>query len=54
MILKTYNFQTNGIGSIVIDDDASDEEIANAMLLDATEEHGNGRKTKKEKENTNA
>ena len=50
MTLKTFNFQGTGVGTIVVDDDASYEEIAAAMLLNATEEHGNGRSRKKEKE----
>lgn len=42
MILKTFN--PNGSGTIVLDDDAGDEEIARVLLLDATEPDGNGRR----------
>ena len=54
MVLKTYHF--NGgqpLGSIVIDDEAPTEELAAAMLLDAYEEHGNGRPIRKSKEEKN-
>lgn len=43
MFLKTFSFQTTGVGSIVLDDDATNKEIGEAMLLNATEEHGNGK-----------
>ena len=52
MILKTFNFQGNGTGQIVVNDDATNSDIYNAMYLDATEEDGNngkpGRKVKEE------
>ena len=38
MILKTFSFQGTGTGTIVVDDDATNEEIAIAMMLDAMEE----------------
>ena len=44
MILKTYSFQTTGVGSIVLNDDASDKEIAEAVMINAREEHGNNGK----------
>lgn len=51
MFLKTFSFQTTGVGSIVLDDDATKNDIYNAMMLDATEEHGNGKgKPKKAQE----
>ena len=53
MFLKTYSFQTTGVGSIVLDDDATNQEICIAMMLDAMEENGNGKgapkKVKEEK-----
>lgn len=42
MVLKTFN--PNGSGTIVIDDDAGDEEIARVLLLDATEPDSNNGK----------
>lgn len=52
MILKTFSFQGTGVGTIVLDDDATKTDIYNAMYLDATEESGNngkpGRKVKEE------
>lgn len=52
MILKTFSFQGTGVGTIVLDDDATKTDIYNAMYLDATEEAGNngkpGRKVKEE------
>ena len=42
MIFKTFSFQTTGVGSAVIDDDASDEVIYNTLYLAATIEEGNG------------
>lgn len=51
MTLKTFNFQGNGVGTIVIDDDATNRDIAKAMMLDATEKDStNGRPGKKVKE----
>lgn len=54
MILKTFSFQGAGVGTIVLDDDATNTDIYNAMYLDATEESGNdgkpGRKVKEEKD----
>lgn len=55
MILKTFSFQTTGTGTIVLDDNASKNDIFNAMYLDATEEDGNnGKPGKKVKEDENA
>ena len=54
MVLKTFSFQTTGIGTIVLDDDAKNDDISKAMLIDATEEHRNDGKTSrnvKEKNN---
>lgn len=35
MVLKTFN--PNGSGTIVLDDDAGDDDISRVLLLDATE-----------------
>ena len=48
MILKT--FTRGGTGTIVIDDDATNEEIAIAMMLDAMEEHSSTGKPGRKKE----
>ena len=40
MMLKT--FSRRGVGSIVLNDDAIPLEIYNAMVIDASEESGNG------------
>ena len=53
MLLKTFSIN-NGASTIVLNDDAPKEEIAAAMLLDATEEHGNGRPIRKAKEKKDA
>ena len=54
MVLKTFSFQTTGSGTIVLDDNAKKSDISKAMLIDASEEHGNGKgKPKKVKEETN-
>lgn len=51
MILKTFSFQNDGVGSIVIDDDATNQDIAIAMMLDAMEKDSTtGRPVKKSKE----
>lgn len=50
MILKTYSFQTTGVGTMVVDDDISNEKLAEAMLLNAREEHGSNGKPIKVKE----
>lgn len=54
MVLKTFSFQTTGVGTIVLDDDAKNDDISKAMLIDATEEHRNdGKSPKKDKETNN-
>lgn len=44
MVLKTFSFQTTGVGTIVLDDDAKKDDISKAMLINAAEEHGNNGK----------
>ena len=41
--MKLMCFGLNGVESIVVDDDASNEEIAVAMMIAAMEEPGNGK-----------
>lgn len=54
MVLKTFSFQTTGIGTIVLDDDAKKDDISKAMLIDATEEHrSDGKTPRKVKEKNN-
>ena len=50
MILKT--FSPNGSGTIVMNDDDTDDDIYKAMYLDATEQDGNGKTKPKKKEET--
>lgn len=54
MVLKTFSFQTTGVGTIVMDDDAKNNDISKAMLIDATEEHrSDGKTPRKAKEKNN-
>ena len=51
MLLKTFNFTGNGTGTSVVNDDATNQEIATAMMLDALEKDSNdGKPSKKLKE----
>lgn len=48
--MMLINCSPNGIGTIFLPDDATDDEIWKACYIDATEKDGNGKEKKGEKE----
>jgi hypothetical protein len=48
--MKLKTFGLNGVETIVVNDDATNEEIAIAMMIAAMEEPGNGKPRKAKEE----